>query len=409
MGLMESLAMGLRNAGGVASEHTYDRQNKELDDNKLMLERRRTLMLSQLIKGVEAGAIDPEKAKPLLQKLGYPELSGAISATPEAQAQQMELRNQALLNRAYEVGGQQGYLEVLKRVKPKEYMALEAQIRTSQRPIAAPRNSPGYQAWNPKTMTFEYQPNPNYVPEGEKKPNSQKEYEYALTKGYKGTYEDWVKFKGKSSSPTITINPANPTGAADVADIRQTKITARQNSAFLSEASGYLSGIETAPGATGIRGAVAVPVSGLVEQIFGKTAGDAVSQAIAGASPEKVRDLRSWAVLLRAKLMPIVTNENGRFTETERQQATEAQAALDVAQGPSQVAAATKLLAKVGVRDLERNMKTLNAKPQYDLSTEEGFKKQAQAYIKSFKLTPEEAVALVRDVKQIRSGDGFTR
>ncbi len=91
----------------------------------------------------------------------------------------------------------------------------------------------------------------------------------------------------------------------------------------------------------GIRGNVGLGLGGVVTNILGEQAGDAVSQAIAGNDQEKLAQIQTRLTTLRSKLRPIVTGEGGaRQSETERQIASKAIGFIDQIKGPADLARA---------------------------------------------------------------------
>jgi len=86
-GLLESLSMGLRSAGGIMDEGVYKGQRQEELIQQQLQEKRKDLMLQQTIKGLESGAIPKEVGDQIFSQLGVKGLSvGPDAATQERQA-----------------------------------------------------------------------------------------------------------------------------------------------------------------------------------------------------------------------------------------------------------------------------------------------------------------------------------
>lgn len=87
MGLLDSLAQGLRSAGGILSEDVYKRQGEEEKVAQSLQQQQKNLMAQQVIKGAESGAIPPEVAKQALSRL-FPGME--VPVGPDAQTQQRQ-------------------------------------------------------------------------------------------------------------------------------------------------------------------------------------------------------------------------------------------------------------------------------------------------------------------------------
>jgi hypothetical protein len=66
MGILESLAAGLRDAGAVMSKDVYKERGEERQEERML----KTLMLQSIINSASTGAMDPDTARANLQKLG---------------------------------------------------------------------------------------------------------------------------------------------------------------------------------------------------------------------------------------------------------------------------------------------------------------------------------------------------
>ena len=181
---------------------------------------------------------------------------------------------------------------------------------------------------------------------------------------------------------------------------RQVVQQARANEALIQDMQSFLKGVEETPGAVGLRGAIGQPAAGYAEQILGGAAGNAIGKAITGASPKDVANIRVKSQMIRSRLLPIVTNETGRYTEAERQIATDVSGALDIAQGPEQVKAAARALIGLSYADRQRNGKFLGEKRKYDTKTQEGFLQQARE-LKALGLDDKEAVEMTKVIDSI--------
>ncbi len=87
--ILESLASGLRGAGGVMSPSVYNVQRQEEQTALDRQQRNKELTLGVLVKGAESGSISPEKFQEAVKKLGL-EIPG-MGPSYEAQAQQFKL------------------------------------------------------------------------------------------------------------------------------------------------------------------------------------------------------------------------------------------------------------------------------------------------------------------------------
>lgn len=96
--VLESLAMGLRDAGSILDPGVYSGRLKEEDMVRQTLERRRDISAQQLIRGAEMGAIPAEAAKEGLKKLGYGDIP--VSVGPEALARQEAMARRKAITEA---------------------------------------------------------------------------------------------------------------------------------------------------------------------------------------------------------------------------------------------------------------------------------------------------------------------
>lgn len=71
MGFLESLAMGLRQGGGVLSPGVFQQNNALEQQSNQMEQQKKMLVGQQIIKGIESGAIDPQKGQAVLQQIGF--------------------------------------------------------------------------------------------------------------------------------------------------------------------------------------------------------------------------------------------------------------------------------------------------------------------------------------------------
>jgi hypothetical protein len=95
MAFLESLAQGLRSAGGVLSPDVYQNLMQEDTRRQQELSRRRDLMLMQTIKSVESGAIPNEVGQQVFKKFGLPDLSVGLSIGAQAQQEEVAKRREA--------------------------------------------------------------------------------------------------------------------------------------------------------------------------------------------------------------------------------------------------------------------------------------------------------------------------
>jgi len=90
MAWLESLAQGMRGAGGILDQNVYQEGLRDERLKEVEISRRRDLIAQQVIRGAEAGAIPPEAAQATLAKLGYGNLP--IGPSLQAQAQQEAIK-----------------------------------------------------------------------------------------------------------------------------------------------------------------------------------------------------------------------------------------------------------------------------------------------------------------------------
>lgn len=86
MSLLENLALGLRQAGGVLSPKVQEMTVNQDNMREQLMERRKDIAAQQIIRAAEMGAIEPEAAKIQLQRLGY----GGMTVGPGIEAQQRQ-------------------------------------------------------------------------------------------------------------------------------------------------------------------------------------------------------------------------------------------------------------------------------------------------------------------------------
>ena len=380
--LLQSLAQGLRGAAGVLSpavqQQTFqqDQRQQELAQQEMI--RRRNLAAQQIIKGAEMGAIDPEAAKMQLQRLGFGEIP--VGPSVETQARQTAAAREQELRR-----------RLAAATTPEERRAVAMEFASPDRLIQATTEKPvsigrggalvpdGQGGWTRiEGSAEERRPlTNNRFPIGGGKVQPHISFDNGRTwEPVPGSQP--IDAKAISGSTTVNINPNNPLGVTDKTDLRNVTESTRGKETLIQEMSQFIKDLENTPGAVGLRGAISQPASGVVGQVLGDKAGQLTSKAISGASQENVANLRVQAQLMRGRLLPVVTNETGRFTEAERAIATEALGALDIAQDKTQVKAASQALLQITIGDRERGYKTLGVKPKYNLSTVEGYAAQAK-------------------------------
>lgn len=93
--MLDSLAQGLRAAGGILSPGV----SKQLDDERELAMRqeqaKKSMIAQRIIAGVEQGAINPELGRTQLAQLGFGDFpQGALGPTPEAQTRMQQLDRQ---------------------------------------------------------------------------------------------------------------------------------------------------------------------------------------------------------------------------------------------------------------------------------------------------------------------------
>ena len=399
---LQDLAGGLRSAAGILNPAIQRQTFEEDDREKQVMEGRRKVAAQQIIKAAEMGAIEPEVARAQLRKLGF----GDIATGPSAdivEKQRKARRDQEFRTR------------YAAAQTPEERRSIAMEFASPDQLIKM--KTEGGFTLGPEQTRFDAEGNEVATGKGKADKAKYKErnvsydgrtYTREISRDEGVTWEaipgskpvDIRKATG-GADIRVSVDPGNPLAAADRTDRRQVVQQTRATDALIQDLTVFLRDLAKTPGGVGIRGAVGQPVAGVVGQI-NEAAGRAASKAITGASPEAVAQLRVRSQLLRGKLLPVVTNETGRYTEAERAIATEAQGALDAAQGVAQVRAGTKALIMLSVADRERGLKNLGAKPKHDLSTERGFFAQAKE-LKALGLNDEEAVKATKLMQTIRA------
>ena len=164
-----------------------------------------------------------------------------------------------------------------------------------------------------------------------------------------------------------------------------------------------LSGV---PEPSGLRGAAGQALGGIIGQ-FNEEAGNAVSRAFTGVDTAKLSEVRTRAKALASRLLPTITaEESGRFTDTERQIATEAVAALELAKTKGEVIANLSTLFFTELRGQYRETRFFQQDPPKDLNNRD----QALELIDSLKKrgVPDDMILeQLRILKDIQNGAQF--
>ena len=157
--------------------------------------------------------------------------------------------------------------------------------------------------------------------------------------------------------PATTITPKK---------VRETVETITQIRANLVDINRVAEGFKKTPSAGGVFGPIIEKLGGLIQQI-------PLIGGIVGTAPEDVKGIRTDARALASSLLSTITKEDtGRFTDKEREIATEVLGALDVTASPQQIQAALSTVRGIMEASLSRELFKLLSSTNADLSTDEG-------------------------------------
>jgi hypothetical protein len=134
------------------------------------------------------------------------------------------------------------------------------------------------------------------------------------------------------------------------------------------------------PGAVGIKGTIGLAGSGLLTTLGQDEMADVFSQYMSGALPEDIAQLQTQLQVLRGRIIPIVTGEQGkRLSETEREIASKAVGLIESIKGPADltkaypqvIGAMRQLYAESWVRKFNISSRDEDVAYPYDLSDKE--------------------------------------
>lgn len=193
-----------------------------------------------------------------------------------------------------------------------------------------------------------------------------------------------------------TLDELGGVSAVSKKELEATKETIQSLNADIEELDDTLTAFEENPAAGGISGAVIENVGGLIQQI--PLIGEKAVQA-AGIDPAAVKVTRNKARATASRLLTAITKEEGRFTDSERQIATEVLSALTPTASGEQIVAALQSAADMVKRSESRELVRFLQASGADLSNPKGEIDFVQALIDNgFK--EERAIDAMLDLKE---------
>ena len=200
---------------------------------------------------------------------------------------------------------------------------------------------------------------------------------------------------------TLFSVQAQPKSAADLGtptskDVQAARSKIATGTANINDLSDVLSRFEATKGAAGIRGQIAEVGAGLLGQlpVIGEAVGDAFSKSVAGATRQRVTDVRTRARFMVSRLLSTITAEtSGRYTDRERAIAEEALKTLTPTSAFPEIRAATIVAMESEIFATERAKALIDPKlsPYFDRNK---LGDQA-AKLEALGFTKEEAVEIV--------------
>lgn len=180
--------------------------------------------------------------------------------------------------------------------------------------------------------------------------NETEEIEYnALTKSLSGN--------------TININVKDPTAATGKTDIRNQKDILRTSRALLLDSTKLLAKVAANPRAVGVFGAASGQLAVVASAFNAPGFADKIAKFGTGLDAEGLKNIATAFRFITASVIPISTGEaSGRVTESEQRIAKRIVGAEDIFQGADQVNATLKQLRILGLNNIFRAERDLNAK-----------------------------------------------